>query len=173
MAKTYNTIGTFTAGNVLTAAEMNDIGENVNNYRVPPMVKCTRSGNLSYTSNTDIAWNDEDYDTDTMHDTVTNNARITPTTAGIYLVTFSVAYTFSGTSADFQIFIQKNGSDAANRFYNVSRTTLHRDVISAVIDFNGSTDYVTCKFSMGGGSNFSVTENAQSYFSAAWLGQVS
>ncbi|GAI68292.1 unnamed protein product [marine sediment metagenome] len=37
---------------------------------------------------TDLIFDREDYDTDEMHDTVTNNERITIKTAGIYLITF-------------------------------------------------------------------------------------
>lgn len=171
MAKTYNTFTNVATGDVLTATNFNNVLTNIGNYRVPPMVKCTRSGNLSYTTNTDIAWNAEDYDSDGMHDNSTNNTRITPTTAGIYLVTFSVAFTFSGTSSTFSMFILKNGADAANRFYNLSRTVLHRDSLSAIIEFNGTTDYVTAKFDLASGTSLSITADPQSYFAANWIGQ--
>ena len=45
MPKTYNTISTFTSGQVLTAAQMNEIGTNVNNYRVPPLVRIRKNAN--------------------------------------------------------------------------------------------------------------------------------
>jgi len=180
MAKTYNTISTFTAGQVLTAAQMNDLGENSNNYRVPPMCKATRNGNLSYTNNTVIAWNDTAYDTETatpgsggMHDDVTNNTRITPVTAGVYLVVFSVNFTFSGTSSNFQSTILLNGAEAANDFYDVVRTTLQRNVLSGVFEMNGTTDYLEAKFTIGGGTSPNITAGTLSYLSATWLGQVS
>ena len=178
MAKTYNTLSSVTVGSVLTASDYNEAVENSNNFRNPPMVKCTRSGNLSYTTNTPIVWNNEEYDTDGMHDSVTStgtppiNSRITPTTAGIYLVVFSLAFTFSGTSSAFQLSIMKNAStDQANNFSNTARTTLHRDSLSAIVTFNGTTDFVWSKFQMDGGTSLSVTEDAQSYLAATWLGQ--
>jgi hypothetical protein len=182
MAKTYNTISTFTSGQVLTAAQMNEIGTNSNNYRVPPTVRAVRSSTLSYTYTNDVAWNDTEYDTETltpgsgagaMHNDVTNNARITPSTAGIYLVEFSVHFTFSGTSTTFQNQINKNGSLAINRFYSVARTTLHRDIIQGIFTANGTTDFFTCSFDMGGGTSPTIQNNATSYFAATWLGQVS
>jgi hypothetical protein len=177
MAKTYNTFGTVAPGDVLRAnsgtAAYNGVMTNVNNYRVPPMVKCIRSGNLSYTANADVAWNDEAYDTDGMHDNATNNARITPTTAGVYVVTFSVHFTFSGTSSAFTLRMLKNGAEIVTRLYGVSRTTLHKDVISVIDTANGSTDFFTCQFEMGGASSLNVQASSGSYFAANWLGQAS
>jgi hypothetical protein len=173
MAKTYNTLSNVTVGSVLTASDYNEVLENSNNFRVPPTVRAVRSSTLSYTYTNDVAWNSEDYDTDTMHDNVTNNTRITPTTAGIYLVEFSVHFTFTGTSTTFQNIINKNGSLAINRFYSVARTTLHRDIIQGIFTANGTTDYFTCSFDMGGGTSPIIQNNATSYFAATWLGQVS
>jgi hypothetical protein len=182
MAKTYNslTVANATAGNAILASDQAKVFENVNNYRVPPMVKCTRSGNLSYTANDNIAWNDTEYDTETatpgsgagaMHDDVTNNARITPTTAGVYLVTFSVHYTFTGTSSTFTMRMLKNGAEVLTRLYAVARTTLHKDSISIIDAANGSTDFYTCQFEMAGASVLSVQASSGSYFAANWLGQ--
>ena len=171
MAKTYNPLDSVTVGSVLTASDYNEAVENSNNFRNPPMVKCTRSGNLSYTANANVAWNAEDYDTDGMHDNSTNNERITPTTAGVYVVTFSVHFTFSGTSSTFTLRMLKNGAEIVTRLYAVSRTTLHKDVISVIDTANGSTDFFTCQFEMAGASSLSVQASSGSYFAANWLGQ--
>lgn len=48
-------------------------------------------------SNTTLAFNTESYDSDTMHDTVTNNSRITIKTAGKYYVYACVAWTSNAT----------------------------------------------------------------------------
>jgi hypothetical protein len=61
------------------------------------------------TTLTALAFNSERYDTDGLHDTVTNNSRLTCTRAGIYLITGSLAY---GTAAAGvrQSYIRLNGS---------------------------------------------------------------
>lgn len=55
--------------------------------------KVSRSTNLtiphSSSVETVVGFTTEDYDTDGMHDTVTNNTRITINTAGIYVVSFT------------------------------------------------------------------------------------
>jgi hypothetical protein len=171
MAKTYTAAATATAGEVYTASAHNVIVTDVNNLIVPPFVKCVRSGDLSYTNTSDIAWNAEAYDTDSMHDNVTNNTRITPTTAGIYVFTFSAYFTFSGTSTYVNMAVKKNNADFVQRFVNVSRTSLHRDHISFVDVANGTTDYYTANIDLGGGSSISLKDNVGTFFSATWIGQ--
>ena len=48
----------------------------------------------SITQNSDvtITWNQENYDTDTMHDNSTNNSRIKATTAGKYLIVCNIEW---------------------------------------------------------------------------------
>ncbi len=55
---------------------------------------------------TTVAFTTEDFDTDTMHDTVTNNTRITINTAGIYAVSFGCE--FSGSTAYARIYAKVN-----------------------------------------------------------------
>lgn len=57
-----------------------------------------------------VALDSERYDTDTMHDNVTNNSRITFKTAGIYVVTFLSSWA-ANLTGDRQTNIRKNGSD--------------------------------------------------------------
>jgi hypothetical protein len=181
MAKTYNTFTNVSVGSVLTASDYNEALENINNYRVPPMVRCVRSGNLSYTQNTAIAWNDTEFDTETatpgsgataMHDDSTNNTRITIRTAGVYLITFSVEFTFSGTLTSASSRINKNGSGISWDDEFFSRTTLHRSAhaTTAALSVN---DYLECLLELGGGSSYSITADAKTHFSAMWIGQTS
>ena len=175
MAKTYNTISTFTAGQVLTAAQMNDLGENSNNYRVPPMCKAIRSGNLSYTSTDPVAWNDEAFDTDGMHDNSTNNSRITINTAGIYLFVLNVHITFTGTyTPGPDLKINHSSQGTIGYWYGGSSVAATAGVfnLSAVAECAAS-DYVEAKLTTSGASGVTVIAGAASYLSAAWIGQVS
>lgn len=57
-----------------------------------------------------LSFNSERYDTDTMHDTVTGNSRITIRTPGIYLLTAQVAWAGNATG-DRWIYFYKNSRD--------------------------------------------------------------
>jgi len=116
MAKTYNTISTFTSGQVLTAAQMNEIGENSNNYRVPPLCVLRRTTLFTMASaNTDYAITfttaNEDADTDSMHDGSTNTDRITVSTDGIYMLTASCQFAAPNfVTSSRSMFIDMRGS---------------------------------------------------------------
>lgn len=73
-------------------------------------VKLTRSAaqSIAHATTTTVTWDTETFDTDTMHDNVTNPSRITFTTAGKYLVGFYARWASNSTSFRF-IDIQLNG----------------------------------------------------------------
>ncbi len=177
MAKTYNTISTFTSGQILTATQMNGIGTNVNNYRVPPMVRLTGSANLtSYTSGNVITYNTETYDTDDMHSNVTNTSRITFQTAGVYLVSFSVRATWSGTLTNQSAEIFLNGAvAAANEVYGISTGIggSYLNVSTIINATNAGSDYCDSLYRFGGATNVTIVmpTTGATHFSAVWLGQ--
>ena len=173
MAKTYNTISTFTSGQILTATQMNGLGTNVNNYRVPPICRVKRSGNLNYTGGTDIAWNAEDYDTDSMHDNSTNNARITVTTAGVYLLTMSINLTFTGTLTRCSPFFMIDGTTFTGETqYLMSATTAYYVHHTSQLVLT-SSNYVTARMTIGGATSPIIVDDASTWLQATWLGQVS
>lgn len=55
-----------------------------------------------------LAFNTERYDTDTIHDTVTNNSRLTCKTAGKYRITANVQWAANGTGSR-GVYIRLNG----------------------------------------------------------------
>lgn len=100
MPKTYTTIPTYTAGQILTAASMNNIGTTLNNVVVRPMASAYTNGTQTLTSGTWTILTNfgaEDFDTDAMHDNTTNNGRITFKTAGVYLVTLNIGWAANAT----------------------------------------------------------------------------
>ena len=60
-------------------------------------------------TDTALAMNSEEYDTDTIHDTATNNSRLTFKTAGKYLVWAEIEWAANGTGERF-VAIKKNGT---------------------------------------------------------------
>lgn len=178
----WSTPGTVAPGEVYTSSRYNTdtvgnleyLKTEVDSLFVPPAVKCTRATDLNpYTNNTDIAWTSEEYDTDGMHDNSTNNARITPATAGLYLIVFSYAITFSGTSTFSEPRVLKNGNPLALSLKDVTRVTSHEDIISFVDYANGTTDYYTARTNFGGGTSLVIKNSVSSYFSATWIGRTS
>jgi hypothetical protein len=85
----YSTPRTWVAGDVLTAAQLNqDVRDNVSFLANPPACRASHNAGQSVANATltALALNIEIFDTDTMHDTVTNNSRVTFTTAGLYVI---------------------------------------------------------------------------------------
>lgn len=73
------------------------------------LVSRSSTQSVSGSVDTIVNWNDEIYDTDTFHDTVTNNSRIT-IPAGVSRVRLYASCQFSiATGVDCSIFIIKNG----------------------------------------------------------------
>ena len=104
----------------------------------------TGAGDATWTK---LTMNTETFDTDSMYDASTNY-RFTPTVAGKYFV-YLMAGMYSETSNKLNVAnvaIYKNGSS-----YKMTNTTFnsgsdianeHNAVVTAIIDFNGSSDYV-------------------------------
>ena len=98
---------------------------------------------------TKVQVNTESFDTDNCYDNSTNY-RFTPTVAGKYYVYGRVAIDeAAGNTRNAIAYIYKNGSEKARSFVNFHTTTYSTNdgegaspTISAVIDFNGSSDYV-------------------------------
>lgn len=59
-----------------------------------------------------VAWTNEEYDTDSYHDNVTNNTRITVPGAGVYQITGAIENVFYSTTTNVEIRIYVNGSFA-------------------------------------------------------------
>ena len=115
-----------------------------------PSFSVNRNGtNQTVTTNsyTKIQFNHKAFDTNSNFDAATNY-RYTPTIAGKYLITLTVNCSDSGAECDGYIY--KNGS-----VYEVSESynsAVHMATATAVIDMNGTTDYVEGYAYNGGGT---------------------
>ncbi|HEY7822314.1 MAG TPA: hypothetical protein VIG24_05755 [Acidimicrobiia bacterium] len=170
----WTTPGTATAGEVLTAAFWNEqVRDNQNYLYTPPMCRVYRSSTLTgYSSGTEITWNAEDFDTDSMWSSGTD---ITINTAGIYLVQGSIYITGSATITRGGAGIYYNG--ALRGYHNVppeSSTSLYiqrSDVFKLAVN-----DTISAVALIAGGSGYSVggtlTENhTTSRLSVTWIGK--
>jgi hypothetical protein len=173
MAKTYNTISTFTAGQVLTAAQMNDLGENSNNYRVPPMCSVYRTAALSHTATGTYqayTYDTELYDTDGMWD-AGSPTRITLNTAGVYDVKFVVS--IGSTTGLIAGALYKDGGAAQYLFLDAGNATANYRNGSTNVVSTG-TNYVEMYFYQASGGSLPYgVGTLQSLFSATWIGQAS
>ena len=172
MPKTYTAAGSATAGDVYTAAAHNIIVTDVNNFIVPPACRLQQSAaqTVPDSTTTALAFGNEIYDTDGMHDNATNNSRITIQTAGIYIVTASVGYTSTPTAAN-ELYIQLGGSTrivedsalsgAAYKCVSVTYAFSAADYIEVIVYADGprTTRYASLP---------GVT-----HFAATWIGRTS
>ncbi|CAB4121100.1 hypothetical protein UFOVP7_38 [uncultured Caudovirales phage] len=109
-----------------------------------PAFSAYLSSNQSVSSGvfTKVACNTEEFDTNSNYDNATNY-RFTPTVAGYYQVNGSVNFTGTGTRTDYLASIYKNGTEFKRGNYtNISNANNDNATVSALIYFNGSTDYV-------------------------------
>lgn len=107
MPKTYSTVPDKATGDVFTEAMWDTyIKDNVNNLIVPPACSVYKAAAQSIASLTETAcqFDTEFYDTDSMHDNVTNNSRITIQTTGIYLLNAYVLWASNTTGYRFARF---------------------------------------------------------------------
>ena len=107
--------------------------------------KMSGSQNISHNTSTKITVNTEIFDTDNAYDN-SSNYRFTPQTAGKYYCTFNINSNANGQGnfriANAQIYFNGSlayisGYDKATGYENNGRESL-----SAIITFNGSSDYI-------------------------------
>jgi hypothetical protein len=78
-------------------------------YDVGARVYHNANQSINDSAVTTLAFNSERYDTDTIHDNVTNNSRLTCKTAGKYLICFTISFAVNATG-DRSINVMLNGA---------------------------------------------------------------
>lgn len=183
-------VATTLSDNIVTADKIadgavgtNDIADGsvtqakLNTYIAPkgtPAFSATLSSSQTVSSGvwTKAQFNTEQFDTNTNYDSSTNY-RFTPTVAGYYQINLTIT---GGTTAAYQstqVAIYKNGSQysssqnylSGNYYWGGSAST------SAVIYFNGSTDYVEAYgFLAGSGTlSFNASDVGACRFSGSMI----
>lgn len=180
MAKSYPDIGTFTSGQILTAATMNQVGDNLDNQRVPASCEVRLSANVTgYSSGGTISWAAEEHDTDAMW-AVGDPTKIFTPTVGLYSVYFSGrALQTSGTTVTVGApVIKLNGSTVTQGYYAALTSGAVIYAVNAIIKTTAVTDYFTFAVEFEGGTAYtlnggSTRDNQNHRAVVAWLGQVS
>ena len=157
LADTYDFTGTVTgAGGVMT-----------------PAFEAYVSSTQTITDNvmTKIQFDTEILDTDSCYDNTTNY-RFTPTTAGKYYVYANVMGRAGGTNLQYYLLnIYKNGSQVRRTQIDCIGNEIDNTNIvnNAILDFNGSTDYVEVFAQINDSSgNPEIYAGAQSSFFGAY-----
>jgi hypothetical protein len=126
------------------------------------------SQTLSAATWTKVAFNTENWDTDSCYNTTTY--RFTPTTAGKYIVDASC---FMYDGPEYRWFLYKNGAEYA--FLDIKDNTSIDGMNpnlqgSTMVDMNGSTDYLEMYAFMRAGSTRRIDGGTvNNWFSAAWI----
>lgn len=117
---------------------------------------------LASGSLTTLAFDSEYYDTDTIHDTVTDNSRLTCKTAGVYLVVAHVNFADAVGGAGYrQLAIRLNGAtyignaqyfQSGNTGMNIGVATIAQLVVN---------DYIELQAAQTQGASLAVKANAQ------------
>jgi hypothetical protein len=179
MAKVYTTIPDKAGGDTFTEVMWDvSIRDNVNNLMSPAACK-VRAGTTQVIVTgtiTDKNFDTEVFDTDGMHDNVTNNPRITPTTAGLYVCTAGVLWN-GGSTGYRQLLLNFNAAIFLSTSLQTGIAAVAEQGTSAIESFNGTTDYVKAQVTHTQGANETLTASTASDFrphlSAVWIGRAS
>lgn len=180
MAKTYTTVVDRAVGDRITEAIWDaQIRDNINNLLVPPSVMLRHSANQTVTTstNTDKAFDTEDFDNDGAHDTATNNQRITPTTAGLYIFEAGIAWT-TGTTGYRAVYLMKNSTDFIASTIIPASAGAYEQSVCRLESMNGSGDYAKVLVVHTNGSDVTVNASATSaerrtHFGSIWVAKSS
>jgi hypothetical protein len=102
-----------------------------------------------------LAFNSERFDTDTIHDTVTNNSRLTCKTAGKYMINSNVEWAGNATGARSMTLRLNGATDIAFDDVTPVAAVAFRQNLSTLYDL-AVNDYVEVRASQNSGGNLNV-----------------
>jgi hypothetical protein len=144
----------------------------------PPACRVYHNADQSFAdaARATAAFNSERYDTAAMHDTVTNNSRITMPVAGLYLVTFNGHFIGSSDYNLVDCEIRLNGATTiavSNSLQHNVITAAPRLVVAFVYKY-AAGDYVEARpyqdNTSAAARNLQAVGNYSPEFSATWIG---
>ena len=136
-------------------------------------VRAEHSANQSMASGSDVtlAFDQETYDTDTMHDTVTNNERLTATTAGKYIIGCQVSITGNGNGTRY-IQLRLNGTTTIGVAVDGAPVAGNTGLVAVSMWDMVATDYVTCVATQTSGSTLNALVEGTNQAPVFWMALV-
>lgn len=118
-----------------------------------------------------VGFDSEDYDTASMHDTVTNNSRLTVPVSGKYLIQAVIEFAANGTGMRAVYYRINGGADIylSTEPAVAGASTKHR-ITAVTIDDLAANDYVEIRVKQTSGGSLNIT-NAQSHATLTYLGR--
>ena len=174
----YSTPRTWTTDEVATETMLNqEMRDNISFLANPPSCRVYHNANQSIAdfTVTTVALNSERFDTNTMHNTVTNNSRITFNTAGVYVVTFHGAFDSAADYLRATFAIRLNGATVLAESITTDNTAAHNPsgTVTTIYKF-AAADYIEARVfqdnTAGAARNLIVAGNQSAEFAAAWIG---
>jgi hypothetical protein len=175
----YTTPRTWVASEYPTAAQFNaNVRDNVAFLANPPACRVYHNANQSIANNATlaVAFNSERFDTAAMHDTVTNNGRITFPVTGLYLVSLSVVLATATDYRGITAGILLNGTTSiAEAGVMDNYINLYPAVTIATLYKFTAAEYVTAKVwqtnaAAAARNLLAAVGNHTPEFSAVWVG---
>ncbi len=170
---TYTTVPDKATGDVLTEANWDThIKDNINGLIVRAMCRCKNSGVQSVGSGalTALTFDQEDFDTDTMHSTSSNTSRIVATTAGVYLFVGFASFAADADGYRSLVWRYTPGLAAKEAVTAAVSSASSGTAIQVTMLYSmGAGDYMELCCEHLAGNNLDVAAIAQ----AVWLGKTS
>jgi len=132
-------------------------------FAATPQARVTHSANQSIanTTTTALAFDSEAFDTDAIHDTATNNTRLTCKTAGRYLIYADVSWPSTGGGTIRQVGFRVNGSDQIGFQTGPVGGGTYEVQVSASTEYTlAANDYVECVVFQDSGGALNVLTHA-------------
>lgn len=130
--------------------------------------KSAAAQGISQNTLTAITFDAEDFDTNTLHDNVTNNSRLTAPVAGKYKITAHIGW--QGVSSNVFVVIRKNGvaTDLAKTLLAVTGTSIGTTEVNVTLSL-AANDYVEVYGQSDAVSPFILNNLERTYFEMALI----
>lgn len=173
----YSSPATVVTATTITSAWGNSVKAATDYLANPPACRVTNNAvqSIANAAWTALTFNTELFDTNSMHDTVTNTSRITITTAGLYTVSVGVAFAANATGGR-ACGVRKNGTGTTGPteggvLIQAVTVTDGTYVGYAVTVKLAAADYIEAVvFQRSGGALNSSVSDGLPVFSATWIG---
>lgn len=150
------------AGSAAVSARRDHAHAMVANPTTTAAVRCGHNANqtIDNTTTTLLAFNTEKYDTDGMHDTSTNNGRITAQTDGYYIISASCTWDDEGTNYRNHLVYFNGSTLIARQIWNASSGVEWASMINTHYALDAD-DYIEFKVYQNSGGARTITGNTE------------